>query len=131
MKKSIKKITGKALGLLLILKLGVGCSCNDNEDSHQSFCKIERVYYADVNDKNGTLIYLDEKDKYAIRYYPSSPTIDEVYYYVLCEKPKNINVDDTVKFSVKLYKFNNKEGYAPAVGGLEYYYANLVNIAKL
>jgi hypothetical protein len=95
-----------------------------------NFCTIQRVFYSNIDNKIGTLIYNEERNKFAIKYYPNLPTIDEVHFYFLCEKPADISVNDSVKFSCKLFKFNSSEGYNPTVGGTEFYFANDLTIIK-
>lgn len=121
----------KTLIFLLFLMLYINCSERNNENNNENFCNIQRTYYKDIDDKIGTLVYLEDKKKYAIKHYPNEPTIDEVNFYFLCEKPDNININDSIKFRIKLYKFNNNENYNPTVMGMEFYFATIKNIIKL
>ncbi|AZI53750.1 hypothetical protein EIB75_00100 [Epilithonimonas vandammei] len=127
--KFMKKI------LLLLLVISV-FSCNDRGTETETspnvdFCKIERVFSSEIKDLIGQLVYLEDKKKYAIKNYPSTPTIDEVTFYILCDKPENINLNDSVKFSCKSYKFNENENYNSAVSGTEFYFVTNLNIIKL
>ncbi|MDO5616844.1 MAG: hypothetical protein Q4G16_11680 [Cruoricaptor ignavus] len=116
------------LGLFSLILI----SCKDRtEDDRNSFCNIERAYATDITDKTGTLIYDEEKAKFAIKYYPIDNTIDDVHYYFLCEKPENIDVNTFVIFSGKLYNFNSNENFNPNVGGTEYYFIKTTKINAL
>lgn len=109
-------------------------SCKDREDENggeANFCMIQRNFDSEIANKEGVLLYLSDKKKYAIRHYPYLPTIDEVHYYILCDKPQNIKENDSVRFSCKLYRFNANEGFTPTVGGTEFYFVNNLNILKL
>ena len=117
--------------LFIFLLLLLNCNDRDTNEIADSFCSIQRNYDSTVENKEGTLVFLQDKSKYAIRFYPNLPTIDEVDYYVLCEKPENISEDDSVKFSCDLYDFNSNEGYSSAIGGAEFYFANDLSIIKL
>lgn len=130
-KKSFIRIL-KLFFLFVLISLVNSCNDrNSDQNTDIDFCNIERVFITDVENKLGELIYLDDKKKYAIKHYPNTPTIDEVTFYILCEKPINLNLNDNVKFSGKSYKFNANENYTPSVGGTEFYFLNNPNIIKL
>lgn len=107
-------------------------SCNNNDDNNgDSFCEDERTLYENVEDKTAQLVYLDSKNKYALKFYPSFPTIDDVTYCIICSKPTEISVNDAVKFSGELYNFNSDEDFTPSVGGENYYFTKIEQIQKL
>lgn len=108
-------------------------SCNNDDDGNSeemNFCTHNRTLNTEITDKEGELVYLEIQEKYAIRYYPITPTVDEVTYYILCEKPEALTVNDTVSFSGRAYNFNENEGFSPAIGGTNYYFLKLSNIQK-
>ncbi len=115
---------------LFIFAFLFGCSGDNDDDNltQSDFCTRSRILDTELNNEEGMLIYLEEKNKFALRYYPELPTIDEVTYYILCEKPVGIETDNRVIFSGKSYQFNEEEGFIPTIGGLKYYFFKLTNM---
>ena len=108
-------------------------SCNNDDDNgnSDSFCVIERTLNESITEKTAQLIYLDSKNKYALKFYPNFPSIDEVTFCVLCNKPEGVAVDDAVKFTGELFFFNSNENFNPPIGGLNYYFTKIEQIQKL
>jgi len=122
----------KTLKIICILFLTLLLSsCNDDDCSSDSFCVKERTLNEHLTDKTAQLIYLDSKNKYALKFYPNFPSIDEVTYCVICNQPQGIAVDDAVKFTGKLFFFNSNENFNPSVGGENYYFTKIEQIQKL
>lgn len=109
----------------------LACSGDNNNNLTQTdFCTLSRILDFELNNQEGMLIFLEGKNKFAIRNYPVSPTIDEVTYYILCKKPTGIETDNMVTFSGKSYKFNEGEGFIPNIGGTKYYFFELTSITQ-
>lgn len=107
------------------------CTDRNSETNQRDFCEVQRQFVENIDNKTGELIYLNDKNRYAIKYYPDSPTIDEVIFLILCEKPDNIELNSSVDFSCKTWKFNDDEDYNPAIGGTQFYFASNLNIKKV
>ncbi|TXD80675.1 hypothetical protein ESY86_20270 [Subsaximicrobium wynnwilliamsii] len=122
----------KIIGILFLTFLFIN-SCRSDDDSNDgnSFCEKERVLNENIENITAELIYLDSKNKYALRFYPNFPTIDEVTYSVLCIQPEGISIDDAVKFTGELYFFNSNENFNPSVGGENFYFTKIEQIQKL
>ena len=126
------KTTKFASILLLTISLILSCTKKDDDNNgNQSFCETERGFKEDLTDITAQLIYLESKNKFALKFYPNYPTIDEVTYCVICSKPDGIAIEDAVKFSGKSYFFNSNEGFNPSVGGENFYYTIIEQIQKI
>lgn len=120
------------LTLIFLLILFSACSSDADSTVDQiGFCNRDRELVTEINPQEGELIFLDAKDRYAIRYYPILPTIDEVTYYVLCQQPAEFEVDDQVTFSGEVYAFDENEGFKPQVGGTTFYYLEVESLAQI
>ena len=112
---------------IILLLLFSSCKSEDNI----SFCDINREFKETVIDKTAKIVYLSDKKVYALKFYPNFPSIDEVTFCVICDKPNNIDIDDAVRFTGKLYLFNLNENFTPTVGGTNYYYTEIQQIEKI
>lgn len=125
--KTIKIISIVFLVLLFINS----CTSKDISNDYNSFCEKERVLNEAIEDETAALIYLDSKNKYALRFYPNYPTIDEITYSVLCSQPEGISINDAVKFTGELYFFNSNENFYSSVGGESFYFTKIEQIKKI
>ncbi|MGO1586100.1 hypothetical protein [Mesonia sp.] len=119
------------LFLAVLFTLG-SCGSQDNKNKNHAqsdFCTQERELQEQFEDRSGELIYLEEKEKYAIRYHIPQ-TIDAVNNYVLCEKPDGIEVNDKLVFSGKSYLFLEAEDFNSRLGGHEMYFFKGTSIHK-
>ncbi|HET8839601.1 MAG TPA: hypothetical protein VFM82_11475 [Flavobacteriaceae bacterium] len=119
--------------IVSILVLLSACSSDDKKPLLQddsSFCTIQRELTEEIINRTGELIYDDFVKKYAIFYYHPG-TVDGQTYYILCEKPENINLNDEVRFSGKVFKFNTDENFDPPIGGMDYRYFKPTFLEKI
>lgn len=123
-----KKIVGI---LLLIISLTTSCTKSDDRNESQAFCETEREFNEDLTDITAQLIYLENKNKFALKFHTNYPTVDEVTYCVICNQPDGIAIEDAVKFSGKSYFFNSNENFTPSVGGENFYYTIIEQIQKI
>jgi len=123
----------KYLFSILLLQILISCSSGDDKNKNlvqSDFCTQNREIQEEFIDRNGKLIYLPEKDKYAIRYHIPQ-TIDGLNNYILCEKPRGIVVNDSVLLSGKSYFFNDDENFISDIGGHEYFFFEVSSISDL
>lgn len=126
------KTTKFASILLLIISLIVSCTKNDDDNSgNQSFCEKDREFNENLTNITAQLIYLENKNKFALKFYPNYPTIDEIAYCIICNQPEGIAINDAVKFSGQSYFFNPNEDFTPSVGGENFYYTIIEQIQKI
>ena len=96
-----------------------------NDDNNTLFCNIDRELKETLENKTAKLVYLENKNKFALRFSSNKPSFDSVTFCVICEKPDGFKLNDTVIFSGKLYYFNSDENFIPSIGGTEYYFTKI------
>jgi hypothetical protein len=121
----------KTLLFFIILFGFYACSKSDETKNSDDFCTKTRIENSLVVDKEATLVFFEDKQKYALKITPPENLIDTDVNCFVCEKPSGIEINDKVKFSGILYDFLESENYTPQIGGQEFYFLQTQNLIKI